>query len=112
MVPSPELLYELEHLEIELAETDIDTLAMDSSSSSVAPSSEEAEDTPDTLPESQHKDIGEYKPRLRTEIPRSLESCEQEILQQIRSVIGDKEVSESKLHFAPPWIIEKAKARE
>ncbi len=51
LVPSSELLYELEQLELELAkdtpnETDIDPLAMDSSSSSDAPSSEEAEGTP------------------------------------------------------------------
>ncbi len=141
LVPSSELLYELEQLELELAqdtpnETDIDPLAMDSSSSSDAPSSEEAEGTPsveaalwsshpqsrsclaneskapfdwpefdaetDTPPENQHKDIGEHQSRLPTEIQLSLESCEQEILQQIRSVIGDKEVSESNLQFARP----------
>ncbi len=60
----------------------------------------------------QHKNIGEHESRLPTQYPLSLESCEQEILKQIRSVLGDKEVSESKLLFAPPWIIEKANAKE
>ncbi len=51
LVPSSELLYELEQLELELAqdtpnETDIDPLAMDSSSCSDAPSSEETEGNP------------------------------------------------------------------
>ncbi len=66
----------------------------------------------ETPPENQHKDIGEYQSRLPTEIPLSLESCEQEILQKLLSVIGDEEMSESKLQFAPPRIIEKAKARD
>ncbi len=60
----------------------------------------------------QEPDISEYQSRLQTEIPLSLESCEPEILKQIPSFISDKEVSESKLQFVPPWIIEKAKARE
>ncbi len=118
-VPSSELLYELEQLDLELAkgipnETDIDPLAMDSSSSSDSPSSEEAAGTPsveaalwsfhpqsrscfanksktrfdwpefdavtETPPENQHKDVGECQSRLPTEIPLSLESCEEEIL--------------------------------
>ncbi len=50
LVPSSEVLYELEQLELELAqdtpnETDIDPLPWTSSSSSDAPSSEEAEGT-------------------------------------------------------------------
>ncbi len=139
LVSTSELHYELEQLELELAkntpnEMDIDTLALDSSSCSDAPSSEDAEGTPsveaalwsfhpksrsflanegkarldgpefdigtETPTENLHKEIGEYQSRLQTEMPLSLESCEHEILQQIRSVINDEEVSESKLHFA------------
>ncbi len=51
LVPSSEVLYEMEQLELELAkdtpnETDIDPLVVDSSSRSDVPSSEETEGTP------------------------------------------------------------------
>ncbi len=49
---------------------------------------------------------------MPTSYPLSIESCEQEILKQIKSVIGDKSVSEAKLHFAPSWILEKTKKKE
>ena len=61
-----------------------------------------------TEKENPQRDIGEYQFRMPTEFPLPLESCEQDILKQIRNVIGDKAVSESKLQFAPRWIIDKA----
>ncbi len=58
------------------------------------------------------KDIGEYHIRMQTEFPLPHESCGQEVLQQIRKVICDKPVSESKLQFAPRWVIDKAIEKE
>ncbi len=49
---------------------------------------------------------------MPTKFPLPLESCEQEVLKQIRKVIGDKPVSENKLQFAPRWVIDKAIEKE
>ncbi len=61
-----------------------------------------------TEKENPERDIGEYQFRMPTQLPLPLESSEQEVLKQIRKVIGDKAVSEKKLQFAPRWIIDKA----
>ncbi len=61
-----------------------------------------------TIEENRAKDVGEYKPRIPTQYPLSLESCKQQILQQIKEDIGDKGSSEAKLQFALSWIIYKA----
>ena len=41
-------------------------------------------------------------------MPIDLDSSEQKVLRDIYAVIGDNEVSEAKLGFAPRWIIDKA----
>ncbi len=58
------------------------------------------------------KDVGEYQEGIPAQYPLSLESCEQQILQQIEEAIGDKSCSEAKLQFAPGWIIDKSIERE
>ena len=58
------------------------------------------------------KDIGHTKVVSPDKIPTSLESNEQELLHKMRDVAGDLPVSESKLQFAPRWILDKAIAKE
>ena len=58
------------------------------------------------------KDVGDYQPSFSTSYPISIERSEQEILQQIQQLLGDKALSESKLEFAPQWIIKNAKEKE
>lgn len=41
-------------------------------------------------------------------LPHHLESSEQEVRQEIRSVVGDSPASEFQLSFPPRWIIEKS----
>ncbi len=58
------------------------------------------------------KDIGDYQFKMPTYYPLPLESCEQQVLKQIRATLGDGPFSESKLLFAPRWIIDKAISEE
>ena len=58
------------------------------------------------------KDIGDTAITGPSRLPASLESSKQEILRHIRDVVGDQPVSESKLQFAPRWILDKAIAKE
>ncbi len=56
------------------------------------------------------KDIEEYQypPAIHFQMNLANKRFEN----RIKSVIGDKSVSEAKLHFAPSWILEKAKKKE
>ena len=58
------------------------------------------------------KDIGKTKLFTPPKVPFNLESSEQTVLQQIHEVVGDRQVSEFELQFAPRWILEKAIANE
>ncbi len=61
-----------------------------------------------TIEENRAKDVCEYQPRIPTPYPLPLESCEQQIHQQIEEDIGDKGCAEAKLQVAPCWIFDKA----
>ena len=54
------------------------------------------------------KDVGQTKIAPPPSVPIDLDSSEQQVLRDIHAVIGDSTVSESKLSFAPRWIIDKA----
>ena len=58
------------------------------------------------------KDIGDTKLTAPKSLPTELQSHEQEVLRKIREIVGDQPVSESKLQFAPRWILDKAIAKE
>ena len=62
--------------------------------------------------ENREKDIGDTSITPPKELPTSLESIEQELLQRMRQVVGDQPISESKLQFAPRWILDKAISKE
>ena len=66
---------------------------------------------------SQHaaRDIGSHAPNVLshpTQEPTVLESDRDRVLEDIYTEIGSKQVSASKLTFAPPWIIEQAFQKE
>lgn len=63
-------------------------------------------------PPGPEKDIGETKVTAPPGLPFSLESDEQQVLQQIYATLGDKPISESVLGFAPRWILNNAIEKE
>jgi len=62
--------------------------------------------------EETQKDIGDSQLPLPTHLPVELQSCEQTILQRIKSIYGYDAVTKSKLQFVPSWVLEKAEEKE
>lgn len=69
-------------------------------------------EAPTTSVDNAQKDIGETRVTQPTYPHFSLDSSEQFVLKEIREAIGDKPASESKLQFAPRWLIDKAIEKE
>jgi len=63
-------------------------------------------------PPTPDKDIGSTVIRSPPHIPYNLQSSEQELLRQAKSVLGKNQASEFKLQFVPRWIIDKSIATE
>ena len=59
------------------------------------------------------KGLGPVKIKEPQNIPRNLQSMEQEVLRKLHEVIGSEQISESKLEqFVPRWVIDKSIAIE
>ena len=54
------------------------------------------------------RDIGSTPIAPPPSLPVRLESSEQSILQSLRTIVGDKPVSEFRLQFAPRWLLDKS----
>ena len=63
-------------------------------------------------PPQPEKSVGSTPIISHQQVPHFLQSSEQKILEEIRSVIGDRTASESILQFAPRWILQKAIDKE
>lgn len=63
-------------------------------------------------PEVPEKDIGTVPIKSPPSKPFRLKSSEQEVLRHVRDVIGTETVSESRLQFAPQWLISKSIQKE